>query len=172
MSKKRKESIGQLYFLCGIARCGKSTIAKSWQKYEIDIKYNTIKKHVGSHKIPRLIVCADWLRLALTGQPYIQEAEDIVHAVKHLIIRTYLNQGYDILVDGTHTTKNSIQDLLLIDKDADFYLIDTPAEECKQRAIDTNQEYLISKGVIDRMVKQFEVIKLNPIKFVDDLRPK
>jgi chloramphenicol 3-O-phosphotransferase len=169
--KKKANSIGKLFFLMGVARAGKSTIARQWQQYEIDIQYNTIRKHIGSKKIPRIIVNADWLRLALTGQVFVQEAEDMVHAVKHLIIRTYLNNGYDVLCDGTHTTKTSIQDLLYIDKNADFFMIDTDINECKQRAIDSNQEYLIHKGVIDRMAKQMEVIRLNPIEFVDSLRP-
>jgi len=172
MKSKKINSIGKLFFVIGIARSGKSTLAQKWQRYEIDILNNNIRKHIGSRKIPRLIVSADWLRLALTGQPFIPEAEQTIHAIKHLIIRTYLNNGYDVLCDGTHTTKNSIQDLLFIDKDADFYLIDISVDECKQRAIDSNQEYLIEKGVIDRMAKQIELIKINPTEFVNSLRPK
>ena len=169
---KNINSIGRLFFLIGIARSGKSTIAKKWQSYEIDIHYNTLRKHVGTRKIPRLIVSADWIRLGLTGQPFVQEAEDMIHAIKHLIARIYLNQGYDVLVDGTHTTKNSIEQLLHIDKNADFYFIDTAIEECKCRAHDTHQEYLIERGVIDRMAKQVEIIRINPMEFVESLRTK
>jgi predicted kinase len=163
---------GKLYFLIGIARSGKSTIAKRWQNYEIDIKYNQLRKHVGMRNIPRIVVCADWIRLALHGQPFAIEAEEMVHTIKNLMIKTYLDNGYDVLVDGTHTTKNSIQQLLHIDRNADFYVVNTSPEECKQRAIDTNQQYLIDHGVITRMARQLDIFKYNPTSFVDSLRPK
>jgi len=171
MSKKLKNNgIGRLFLLMGCPRAGKSFIARSWQSYEIDIHYNSLRKHVGNKKIPRIVVCSDWIRLALHGQPYVQESEDFVHSIKTLLIRTYLINGYDVLVDGTHSTKNSIEQILRIDPKADFYLVDTPVEECKKRAILSNQSYLIERGVIDRIAGQLELIKKNPVEFVDNLR--
>ena len=142
---KKPNTIGRLFFFIGVAHSGKSTLARRWQNYEIDIHYNTIRKHVGTRKIPRIIISSDWLRLGLTGQAYVQELEEMVHALKLTLIRTYINQGYDCLVDGTHTTKTSIEALLHIDKEADFYFVDTPAEACKYRAKETNQDYLIEQ---------------------------
>jgi len=71
-----------------------------------------------------------------------------IGALKYGMIRTLMEQGYEVMVDDTHTTETSIRRLLEINLNATFILIDTDIEECIQRAINTNQEDLV--GVIRR----------------------
>jgi len=59
------------------------------------------------------------------------------------MIRTLLEQGYDVMVDGTHTTVPSITRLLEIDPDAQFHFVNTDKNVCIQRARATNQEDLV-----------------------------
>ena len=125
--------MNNLYFTIGLSRSGKSTFAAKWQQEKSDV--------------PRVVVCADKIRLTL-GNRYNSAVEQYVFAIKHTMIKTLL-MDYEVLVDGTHTTKKSIIELLKINIDAWPIFIDTSPEECKKRAIDTKQEDLIP--VIDRM---------------------
>lgn len=162
---------GKLFFLIGLARSGKSTFARKWERLVIDIyDNNIIQNHIDNYDNPRVVICSDWIRLALHGQPFAQEAEGLVHELKMLMIRIYINNGYDVLIDGTHTTDKSIKDILRIDKFAQFYLCNTTAAECKKRAIMTNQEYLIERNVIDRMEKQLASWRDNAEEHVNKLR--
>ena len=162
--------LGKLYFLIGLARSGKSTVARKWENYKIDISDNNKLTSMVLQDTPRIVVCADWIRLAMHGQPFAQEAEEIVHALKNMMARMYINNGYDVLIDGTHTADKSIKDLLRIDKKAIFYLCNTTAAECKKRAIMSNQEYLIEKNVIDRMEKQLAPWRDNAEEHINQLR--
>ena len=162
-----------LYFLVGVARSGKSSIAERWLNYEIDIERNTLitrDESKGYADIPRIVVNGDQIRLTLHGQPFIAQAEPVVATIKDFITKLYLDSGYDVLVDGTHTTAKSIRKVLEIDNDADFYLVDTPIEECQSRAILSKQEYLITRGVIEHMDAALKEWKRDPITFVDSLR--
>lgn len=135
---------GKLYFCIGCPRSGKSTYCKKW----VDEKTETTKK---------VIVNVDEIRLSLHGNRYEPLAETIVFAITHVMIRALLNQGFDVIVDETNTTEISIQRLLEIDANARPILIDTPPEECKKRAIETNQSDLIP--VIDRIYENICEIK-------------
>lgn len=162
--------MGRLYFLVGLARSGKSSLARSWENYKIDICANNKLTSMVLKDTPRVVVCADWIRLAMHGQVFAQEAEGLVHELKMLMIRTYMNNGYDVLIDGTHTQEKSVKELLRIDKNAIFYLVDTPIEECQKRAIATKQEYLITKGVIERMDIQLKLWKHDAINIINRWR--
>jgi adenylylsulfate kinase-like enzyme len=151
----------KLYFFIGLPRSGKSTIAKEWQRYGIDIlnhkMYHTGRTYALWGDNPRIVVNADAIRLALHGQAFIAEAEKMVHTIKELMIKTYLLMGYDVLVDGTHTKMEHIDDLLYIRRDAEYLLVDTDMNICKQRAIDTNQQYLFAP--IERMAANLQLLK-------------
>ncbi len=123
----------KLYFMVGLPRSGKSSYAKEWVKEESG----------------RVVVCADDIRLSLTGERYCASAENMVHTIKHLMISTLLRGGHTVLVDGTHTTYNSIQEILDHDNNAQPIIIDTDADICKARARLTQQDDLIP--VIGRM---------------------
>lgn len=123
----------KLFYTIGNMRSGKSTLCTEWAK----------------NKPMRTIVNSDSIRLALTGKRYEPLAETMVFATKHVMIRALLERGFDVIVDGTHSTEISIQRLLEIDIDAEAIPIYTDYNICKQRAYMTNQEDLIPS--IDRV---------------------
>lgn len=133
--------MSNLYFTIGCPRCGKSTYCSEWAK----------------EKSGRVIVCSDDIRYALHGHRYIPEAETMVFGIKHVMIRSHLARGFDVIVDGTHSTKISVQRLLEISPNAIPILIDVPADECKRRATATNKPDL--HPVIDRISAQVDSIK-------------
>lgn len=164
----------KLYFMIGLPRSGKSTLANRWIKEKclyilngkIQLDYSGVE-----HPVPRIVVCGDYIRLALTGNRYNSLTEDYVSAIKYTMIRALMLQGYDVLVDGTHTTKNSILKLLSIDKNAELLYVETTPEECKNRAIKTGQDDLIP--VINRMYNNMQQILPNrdaAISYIDSLR--
>lgn len=116
-----------LLYLCGCPRSGKSTLCKKWAEASP----------------MRAIVSSDDIRLALTGKRYEPLAETMVFATKHVMIRALLNRGFDVIVDGTHSTEISIQRILEIDINAVAIPIQTEYNTCIQRAIDTNQSDLV-----------------------------
>ncbi len=131
----------KLYFMVGLPRSGKSSYAREWVREEVN----------------RVIVCADDIRLSLTGERYCASAESMVHTIKHLMISTLLRSGHTVLVDGTHTTKGSIKDILKHYKTAIPIIIHTDADTCKARARLTQQDDLIP--VIDRMARNLQDLK-------------
>lgn len=126
---------GKLNFTLGCPRCGKSTYCSEWV----------------NEKEKRVIVCSDDIRLALHGKRYEPLSETMVFAIKHIMIRSLLNRGFDVIVDGTHSTEISIKRLLEIDENAEAVIFYTTPEECKARAKKTGQEDLYP--VIDRIHK-------------------
>lgn len=142
-----------LYFTIGCARSGKSTYCDEWVKAAPN----------------RAIVCADNIRLALHGQRYQSLAEPMVHAIKDVMIRSLLARGIDVIIDGTHTTEQSIKAVLQADKNAVAIVFDTPANVCKERARATGQEDLYK--VIDRMDSQLKKLHARGINNVmSDIR--
>ena len=128
-----------LLYCIGLPRSGKSTICTKW----------------ANEKPMRAIVNSDSIRLALTGQRYEPLAETQVFATKHIMIRALLERGFDVIVDGTHSTEVSIQRLLEIDENALAIPINTDINDCVKRAVFTNQVNLmpsinrIHKNLID-----------------------
>jgi len=135
--------MNSLYFTVGLPRSGKSTCCKDF----LDTFDNIA------------IVCADDIRLAM-GHRWNPFVEPMVNAIKLTMIRTLLYKQ-DVIVDGTHTTKKSIMELLRINHMARPIYMKTSAEECKKRAIDSKQEDLIP--VIERMDRQLKEWKQSDI---------
>ena len=132
---------GKLYFCIGIPRCGKSTYCEKWV----------------AEQPRRVIVCSDDIRLALHGQRYEALAETMVFAIKHVMIRAHLARGFDVIVDGTHSTSVSIKRLLEIDKNATAIMFDTTMEECIRRATATGHLDLTT-GPIQRIANNIAEI--------------
>lgn len=116
-----------LFFSIGLPRSGKSTYGMQWAK----------------DGPMRAVVSSDKIRLAITGKRYEPLAETLVFATKHIMIRTLLDTGFDVYVDGTHSTEISITRLLEIDENAKAVIFDTDLQTCIDRAIATNQNDLI-----------------------------
>ena len=164
-----------LYYTIGLPRSGKSTLCDEWVNYNLDINkhhqfYHRDYSYKGmDHAIvppaykneqPRVIICSDDIRIALHGRRYITQAEETVHSIQRIMIRALLNRGFDVIVDGTHTTKNSIKRMLGFDKNAQYVYINTSAEECQKRAIETDQPDLCD--VISRMELSLQELCKDP----------
>lgn len=116
-----------LIFTIGLPRSGKSTWATEWAK-----------------ECPmRTIVSSDSIRKSLTGRRYEPLAETMVFATKHIMIRSLLDRGFDVCVDGTHSSEISLTRLFEIDINAQHVIIDTPLSVCIQRANECGQSDLI-----------------------------
>ena len=122
-----------LQFTIGLPRSGKSTFANKW----------------ADEKPRRVIISSDNIRLALTGKRYEPLAETMVFATKHVMIRAMLDRGFDVLVDGTHSTEISLMRIFEIDINAEPIIFDTRPEVCKSRADITGQSDLYP--IIDRI---------------------
>ena len=164
--------------MCGLPRSGKSTIARKWTNYEIDIHRGEVKernKSKSKEENPRVVVNADAIRLTF-GSRFDVRHEDYVVAVKNTMIKALLLTCNDVMVDGTHTKKSSIAKLFEIDQDADYAVVNTPGDVCKARAIATDQSDLLP--VIDRMVEQMsklpplEEIRKEVIDYINDIHTR
>jgi predicted kinase len=129
--------MSNLYCCIGLPRSGKSTYCNQWVL----------------EKPGRVKVCGDDIRLALTGERFNSHVEPYISAIKSTMIKTLLLGGFEVIVDGTHTTERSIKQILQIDKNAQFIVFDTHPQTCRERAKATNQEDLYP--VIDRMYDQY-----------------
>lgn len=141
-----------LHFLIGLPRSGKSTLADRWLNGAIRILGNNmiIESDPGLSVRPRVVVCADKIRLAC-GHRWNSFVEPYVNSVKETMIRTLL-YDHDVLIDGTHTTEHSIVNTLKFQPGASWCFINASQEDCKARAAQTNQLDLFP--VIDRMYYQ------------------
>ena len=117
----------------GLPRSGKSTIARQL-----------------SQQIGAPIVSRDAIRLALTGQRYVELAEPIVKATSLLMIRALFHAGHvTVICDETNYSRAARDALKSPEWSTVFYEVSTPPELCKVRAKNTGQEDLIP--VIDMM---------------------
>lgn len=127
--------INVLTVLVGLPKSGKSTFAKA---------------------LGQPIVNLDSIRLALTGQPFYDDAESIVLSIAKIMIISLFLAGHDrVTLDATNVTINDRN--RWIDKRwcRDFVYIDTSSEICISRAIEDDQLYLIP--VITIKKSQFEL---------------
>lgn len=129
-----------LICMCGLPRSGKSTIVAE------------LSKELGAP-----IVQKDAIRLALHGRPYETLAEQVVRAVSLLMVRSLFLAGHEVVIaDETHYSRAARDFMRDGDKDwtTQFYHVPTSVEVCKERAVATNQSYLLK--VIDEMVARYE----------------
>lgn len=147
----------KLYFLIGSARSGKSTFSKKWQ----------------SEKEMRVVVSGDNIRLATHGTRYNKLAEDSVFCTLHIMVRTLLLSGYEVLIDETNTSEMSIRRILEIDKNATPVFINTPLDICIKRAIDSRQFDVINSIYRHHSNINSILIKYGTIeKFIENINNK
>lgn len=139
---------GHLHFMIGLPRSGKSTWATKWMRAP--------SRQVGGVPFPRVVVCADNIRLAVHGQRFNSRAEPTVHMIKDYMTVSLLDRGHDVLVDGTHTTKASLRRLMQIDPNATWTHIATPKDVCQERAVACGQADLVP--IIERMGRQLQTL--------------
>lgn len=151
----------RLFFMINAPRSGKSTICKKWERsYRFNephlqaLNYGLALGDVDPN--PRVVINADTIRLALHGKRFDASRESEVWEHKWLMIKTFLHQGYDILIDGTNTSHNTIWSILKIREDATPIFLGTPESVCVERAYSSGQPDLDEKGVIRRMFGNLE----------------
>ena len=164
---------GKLLFLIGLPRSGKSTIAEKlshFNGYIGDAHYIPYDIHIintkGNTK-SRAIVCADSIRFNLHGMRWSTVAEPFVAVIKTIMIKSLLDKGVDVIVDGTHTTPKSVEEMFHIDPEAEYCFIYSTSEICKARAVQSLQPDLIP--VIERMNQQLQKLNKN---IIEDIRLK
>jgi len=151
---------GRLYYCQGLPRSGKSTFSEKWKNGCED---KPIRDDYGFElrllKGPRVVISGDQFRRALHGSDFRIEAESTVYATMDIVTRALLNSGYDVLIDETCTTEQTLLRYLRLDIDATPIFFDASEEECIKRAEETNKPYLI--GPIKRMARQLKEIRSN-----------
>jgi len=113
----------------GLPRCGKST----WTKEQKGVP----------------IVNPDSVRLAVHGERFNARKEGLVWWVVDTMIEALRHAGHDeIILDATNLEEK--RRLSYAENyELEYVIFDTPVEECKRRALATNQADLVE--VIDRM---------------------
>lgn len=133
----------------GLPRSGKSTIVAKL-----------------SLELGAPIVRRDAIRLALHGQRYIHDAEPMVKAISLYMIRALFEAGHtEVICDETNYSQAARDSLMDERWETVFYIVDTPPEVCKERAVMTGQPDLIP--VIDSMVARHEPLRTTDTIYVD-----
>jgi predicted kinase len=131
-----------LVMTLGLPRSGKSTWARQ-QGYPI--------------------VNPDSIRLALHGEAFIKNAEPMVWTVARYMVESLFLAGHDVVIlDSCNQTERRRNDWRSKKWKRLFKVFDTDIEECKRRAVESNQEYLIP--VIDRMKKDYDPVEEHNIE--------
>lgn len=101
------------------------------------------------------IVNADAIRLALHGQAFIGLAEPFVWAIAKVMVRALFIAGHDrIILDATNVTKSRRNEWKSSSWTREYQVFNTSKEECLQRALDTDQDYLVP--IIEKMATDWE----------------
>ena len=124
----------KLHLMVGLPRSGKSTKAK---------------------ELGHPIVEPDAIRLVIHGTAWRRNIEPLIWATAHIMVESLFESGHtDVVLDATnHTIARRMEW-----EDSRWavvcHVVDTGPDACKERAINTNQEYLIP--VIERMDRDYE----------------
>lgn len=135
----------RLILLAGLPRSGKSTYAKSLVE-----------------GCKAVIVNPDSIRLAVHGQPFIQEAEPFVWAIAYAMTEALFIAGHEtVIVDATNINEKARKPWYdrfrenRTDISVELVVIGTSKSECIARALLTKQSYLIP--VIERMAAETDL---------------
>ena len=113
------------------------------------------------------IVNPDSIRLALHGQAYVPDAEPMVWVIAKYMVKALFLAGHTtVVVDATNTTVKRRSDWRSDDWSLQGALFSTSADECIQRAKDTDMENLVP--VIERMSLSFEPVNMSELEFAGD----
>jgi predicted kinase len=132
----------------GFPRSGKSTISRR------------LARELGAP-----IVNADAVRLALHGQRFEALAEPMVKAIRVIMVRALFEAGHNVVIYDETNFSRSVRDSIKSDKwDTLWVNVPTDAEECKRRAIATEQPDLLP--VIDAMALRHEPLAGDEPRYV------
>jgi predicted kinase len=144
---------GRLFFMVGLPRSGKSTIAKGWRSS-------------GTKMFPRVVVNKDNIRLAIHGKRWDAEFEPQVHLTGYHMVKSLLIGGYDVMLDETNCQLHYLKDLIALDNNAKYILVNTPSYVCKQRAVVDGQEDL--HPIIDGLTPHLQGLLADGFTKMDD----
>lgn len=126
--------------MVGLPRSGKSTEAKKYQE-EGYVK-----------------VSADDFRQLMYGQRFYSEGEGMMWATRDIALKILLQQGVNIVIDETNIDSSTRAKVIKLaekyDYSVDCVFMDTEANVCVKRAVDTQQEDLIP--VIDKLAYRLQ----------------
>lgn len=157
-------AFGRLYYTIGLPRSGKSSFAASWVNY-------------GTTSNRNVVISGDSIRLATHGHRFIIEAEPTVHLHKTIALKALLLEGFNVLYDGTNSTKESQFEVWKIDEFAIPIWVPERSfigsklwiqhiDDCKQRAIESGHDDLFP--AIDRIAIQLAELNLNFNKYREE----
>lgn len=138
-------SKGSLLFCCGLPGSGKSTWALEWAH-----------KHNGR---PRAVISGDAFRYALHGKAFVPNAEPTVFSMMDIAARALLHSGFDVLMDETCTTADTLMRYYRLDLNAEPVWFVVTSLECRRRVVNAGKSRLLP--VIDRLSGQFETFRNN-----------
>lgn len=136
--------------MMGLPRSGKSTWAN-----------NYVKKHKDW-----ILICPDDIRITITGKRWYAPAEPVVWGTVKTMVRYFLMQKRNIIIDGTFLTKQSraffISTAIEFKTRIKFMHIKTKAMDCMVRANETGYPELVE--VIKEMLCRYEKFNMNEIR--------
>jgi predicted kinase len=120
---------------------------------------------------PHPKVSRDSIRLAVHGQRFIQEAEELISFMEEKMVKAlFISGAKTVIVDGTHVTYARRERWYSMFEDWDVNvttkIIDTSKWECLRRAGDGGREDLLP--VISRMADECDVPEINNSFYIRD----
>jgi len=129
-----------LTIMCGLPRSGKSTWVEKNKKDEI-------------------VVSPDDIRRTIFGHQYHDGAELFVWAFVEGMVRMLLEQGKDVIVDATNSTKSRRVRWIIMARSFDIKMrtiwIQTPLLECLKRNEKSPEDHKVPEDMIRRMDENF-----------------
>jgi hypothetical protein len=138
--------MSEVYFFVKLPRAGGSTLARKWERFETDYReylsrpgITLCDKNECIRDNPRVIINDDTIMNVISGHRYSSYAKGFTHEVKFIMLKYFMKLGYDIIIDDTHTSYRSLEQILSVAPQARPIVINTSVEECIRRARATNQ---------------------------------
>lgn len=154
MSESKQER-GRLHYCVGLPRSGKSTWCDRWVREALTQENETHTDLCIDR--PRAVIGGDDFRTALHGNAFRIEAEGTVFAMMDVATRALLDRGFDVIVDETCTTEQTLLRYLRLDPEATPVFMDATEEVCVERALADNRPFLV--GPIRRMASQLKYLR-------------
>lgn len=128
-----------LTVLCGIPGSGKTT----WRE----------RQRQGD-----VIVCLDEIRRELTGDPSCQEVNDEVYKIARRRVREALEEGRDVTVDATNTTRSERRNWVKLAEEAgvEARCVWLQASVEQAMAANTERDRNVPREVIERMARRLQ----------------